>query len=197
MGTMTLAHLWPRRTERLVLRPPTDADLDVVLRWRAHPDVTQWLLRTTIDPLAYRRAWLDSVDDPGDHSAMVLLDGVVVGTASLEVKDSMGQGSKAGDSPWNASEASIGYLLDPVVHGRGLGTEVVAALLALAFTDLGLHRVTAGCFADNIGSWRVMEKCGMRREQHGIKDSWHAQHGWIDGYTYAMLKEEWPPPGTS
>lgn len=32
----------------------------------------------------------------------------------------------------------------------------------------------------------------MRREQHGVKDSWHADLGWIDGYTYGILREEWP-----
>lgn len=52
--------------------------------------------------------------------------------------------------------------------------------------------MTAGCFADNTASWRVMDKAGMRREQHGVKDSWHAELGWVDGYTYAMLREEWP-----
>ena len=40
-------------------------------------------------------------------------------------------------------------------------------------------------------SWRIMEKLGMRREQHGVQDSWHADLGWVDGYTYAMLRSEW------
>ena len=31
----------------------------------------------------------------------------------------------------------------------------------------------------------------MRREQHGVRDSWHADLGWIDGFTYAILAEEW------
>ena len=30
----------------------------------------------------------------------------------------------------------------------------------------------------------------MRREQHGIRDSWHAELGWVDGYTYAVLADE-------
>lgn len=188
---VTNPDLWPRRTERLLLRPPTDADLDAVLRWRNEPAVTSWLLMTTVDPQRYRRAWLDPADDPLDHSVVAIADGAVVGTGSLEIRDAMGQGAKQADSPWAAAQGSIGYLLAPAVHGRGLGTEIVGALLALAFGDLGLHRVTAGCFADNTGSWRVMEKCGMRREQHGIQDSWHAEHGWVDGYTYAMLREEW------
>jgi RimJ/RimL family protein N-acetyltransferase len=36
-----------------------------------------------------------------------------------------------------------------------------------------------------------MEKLGMRREQHGVKDSFHTELGWVDGYTYALLAEEW------
>ncbi len=68
---------------------------------------------------------------------------------------------------------------------------MVRAALELAFGDLGLRRVTAGCFADNVASWRVLEKVGMRREQHGIRDSWHAELGWVDGYTYAVLTDEW------
>jgi len=68
---------------------------------------------------------------------------------------------------------------------------MVRAMLEIAFDDVGLHRVTGSCFADNTGSWRVMEKAGMRREQHGVQDSWHAEHGWVDGCTYAILRSEW------
>jgi hypothetical protein len=31
----------------------------------------------------------------------------------------------------------------------------------------------------------------MRREQHGVQDSWHAELGWVDGYQYALLADEW------
>ncbi len=73
----------------------------------------------------------------------------------------------------------------------GFASEMIAAMLEVAFDDLGLHRVSGGCFADNTGSWRVMERCGMRREQHGVQDSWHADLGWVDGFTYAVLAQEW------
>lgn len=130
-------------------------------------------------------------DDPKDHGAVALRGSAVVGTLTLTVGDAMGQGRREPDSPWGDAQGSIGYLLDPAVHGRGYGTELVLATLAFAFDELGLHRVTAGCFADNTGSWRVMEKAGMRREQYGVQDSWHAEHGWVDGCTYAILRTEW------
>ena len=179
---------WPRRAGSLTLRPPTRDDLKRVLVWRNRPDVTRWLLRTTVEPEAFTKAWLESAEDPDQHTAVALLDGMIVGTGSLDVHDGIGQFD--GDT-WRRSEGELGYLVDPDHAGRGFATAIAGAMLGLAFTELGLHRVTAGCFADNVASWRVMEKLGMRREQHGVRDSWHAELGWIDGYTYGILAEEW------
>ncbi len=42
----------------------------------------------------------------------------------------------------------------------------------------------------NTGSWRVMEKLGMRREalfHHDVM----AHDGWRDSYLYAVLADEW------
>jgi len=93
--------------------------------------------------------------------------------------------------PVSGEEHTAIRFIDPDHAGRGYATAISRALLDLAFDELGLHRVTAGCFADNVASWRVMEKLGMRREQHGVKDSWHAELGWVDGFTYGILADEW------
>ena len=181
---------WPRPAGPITLRQPTNADLDQVLRWRNRPEVTRWLLRTEVEPEAFRKAWLGGVDDPNDHSAIAVIGDEVVGTGSLWITDAMGQ-NHVDPGPWRRAEAGMGYGVAPAHAGRGYATEIARALLDLAFGELGVHRVTAGCFADNTASWRVMEKLGMRREQHGVRDSWHADLGWVDGYTYAMLGEEW------
>ena len=36
-----------------------------------------------------------------------------------------------------------------------------------------------------------MGRLGMRREAHTIKDSLHRDRGWLDGYVYALLADEW------
>lgn len=174
------------RTERLELRPVRDADIDRILEYRNLPDVTRWLLRTEADPVSFRASWRRAAQDPDDHGVAVTLDGVVIGTVSLDVVDGMGQ---PGMPP--RTEAHLGYIFDPAHGGHGYATEAVSAMVAYAFDRLGIRRITAGCFADNLASVRILEKVGMRREQHGVGDSWHAELGWIDGYTYAMLAEEW------
>ena len=82
-------------------------------------------------------------------------------------------------------------MLQPDLAGRELRTELVRGLLTAAFEVLELRQVTASCNADNVASARVLEKNGMRREQHGIQDSGHAELGGVDGYQYALLRHEW------
>jgi RimJ/RimL family protein N-acetyltransferase len=174
------------RTERLQLRPVREEDVDRILEYRNLPEVTRWLLRTEVDPVSFRAAWRRGAEDPDDHSMAVTRDGMVIGTVSLDVIDGMGQPGMP-----LRTEAQLGYIFDPACGGRGYATEAVAAMAAHAFDRLGIRRITAGCFADNLASVRVLEKVGMRREQHGVGDSWHAEHGWVDGYTYALLAENW------
>jgi RimJ/RimL family protein N-acetyltransferase len=180
------------RTERLLLRPVREEDMDRILEYRNLPQVTRWLLHTEVDPESFRAAWRRAAEDPHDHSVAAVLDGVVIGTVALEVVDGMGQ---PGMPP--RTEAHLGYVFDPAYGGRGYATEAVTAMVAHAFDRLGVRRITAGCFADNLASVRVLEKIGMRREQHGVGDSWHAELGWLDGYTYALLAEAWQHPAAT
>ncbi|MEV0943546.1 GNAT family N-acetyltransferase [Micromonospora wenchangensis] len=177
------------RTPRLSLRQVGDGDVDRILEYRNLPEVTYWLLRTEVEPAAFRAAWRRAADDPDDHSRAVVLDGLVIGTVSLDVLDGMGQPGMP-----TRTEAQLGYIFDPAHGGRGYATEAVTAMVGYAFTRLGVRRITAGCFADNLASVRVLEKVGMRREQHGVGDSWHAERGWVDGYTYALCADAWPAP---
>lgn len=180
----------PRRDEDLVLRPAVEADVAEVMTWRNQPEVTRWLLRTTMTEAEVLERFRERPE--WTLPLAVEHEGRVVGTTFVDVLDGMGQD---GGTEHLRSEGLVGYLFDPAVHGRGLASRTLVMLLGVAFEDLRLRRVTAGCFADNIGSWKVMEKAGMRREQHGLRDSWHAELGWVDGFTYALLREEWAQRG--
>ena len=61
----------------------------------------------------------------------------------------------------------------------------------MCFEDLGLRRVTAECFADNVASRRLMERVGMRQELHAVRDSLRRSGEWVDGMGYALLADEW------
>lgn len=183
---------WPARSGSLVLRYPSPAEVERLLTFRNDPAVNRFMLRTYVDPSVFRQEWASVACSSTDFSCAALLDDVVVAMGFLDVHDGMGQPGMP-----LRTEGTIGYVVDPAFAGRGVATDLARGLLAAAFGPLGLRRVTASCNADNPASARVLEKAGMRREQHGIQDSWHAELGWVDGYTYAMLAREWPTTSTN
>jgi len=84
----------------------------------------------------------------------------------------------------------IGYSFNSRYWNMGYGTESASALLDAAFRVLEMHRVIATCDTRNVGSWRVMEKVGMRREGHFVKDKFQKGE-WRDSFRYAILADEW------
>ena len=58
--------------------------------------------------------------------------------------------------------ADLGYWVDAAHNGRGVATAAVAAIVATAFSELGLHRVQAGTLLHNVASQRVLERNGFR-----------------------------------
>lgn len=56
----------------------------------------------------------------------------------------------------------IGLMIgDRGAWGRGIATQAIAMMSEIAKHELGLRRVTAGCYASNIGSRRAFERAGF------------------------------------
>jgi RimJ/RimL family protein N-acetyltransferase len=178
---------WPTRTERLLIRPATPDDVDATWAFRRIPEVCEWVTHDVQTRDEYAEMFLA----PGRISSTLVmeLDGVVVGDLMIRIEDAWAQAEVA--SGGTGVQAELGWVIDPAYGGQGLATEAVAELFRICFEDLGLRRVTALCFADNEPSWRLMERLGMRREEHNVADSLHRTRGWIDGFGYALLADEW------
>lgn len=58
----------------------------------------------------------------------------------------------------------LGYNLDKREQGHGYMTEAVRAVVELAFSQWGLHRVAANYMPGNARSGAVLERCGFRIE---------------------------------
>ena len=177
---------WPMRVGSLLLREARESDIEQLLSFRNDPVVNRFMLRTSVDPGTFRQEWLAAPSSDTDFSCVAEVDGSVVAMGFLDVVDGMGQPGMP-----KRTEGVIGYIVAPGFAGQGVASDLARGLLAAAFDRLGVRRVTAGCNADNPASARVLEKAGMRREQHGVEDSWHAELGWVDGYQYAILAPEW------
>lgn len=176
---------WPFTTERLSLRPAVAADLAAIFGYRRHDTVAQWMTSQPADEAAFA----EQIADKLDGTLVIEREGVVVGDLYFAFGDAWSQTEMKEQAA--GTQAEIGWCLDPAHTGRGYAIEAVRELLRIAFEQLGLRRVFAQCFAANDASWRLMERLGMRREQHTKKDSLHRNGEWLDGMMYALLAEEW------
>jgi RimJ/RimL family protein N-acetyltransferase len=177
----------PLSTVRLHLRPATPADADATWAYRRLPEVAEWLTELPADADAYRRDFAD----PARLAATVIVerDGVVVGDFMLLVHDAWAQAEIRDQA--RRRQAELGWTLDPAHTGHGYATEAAQALMDHCFTDLGIHRVTANCFDANTASVRLIERLGMRLEQHAVEESLHRLGRWLDTLQYALLDREW------
>jgi RimJ/RimL family protein N-acetyltransferase len=178
---------WPLRTERLTIRPCEPADLPAVYAVRSLPEVADWMpsFPSSYEDFVLRQGAADAMS----RCLVMGLDGVVIGDLYLHVEDGWAQAEvkEAG----KRAQAEIGWCLSPDHQGHGYVTEATAELVRLCFEDLGVRRIVANAFADNAPSLRVMERLGMVCEGRFRKESLHRDLGWVDGVTYALLREDW------
>ena len=77
--------------------------------------------------------------------------GELIGTSGLQPLEDTG-------------EIEVGYNLVEKYWRQGYGYECAYAWLKYGFETAGLRRIVAVADPANTGSWRIMEKCGMRYE---------------------------------
>jgi RimJ/RimL family protein N-acetyltransferase len=187
VGAVHLRPTFPITTPRLLLRPITDADLDPMLTYRGDPEVCRYLPFEPMTPEALRARLV------GDWARHELTDAAQSLTLGVEER---GTGRLVGDvvlffhSVAHAA-GEIGYVLHPHAQGRGYAHEAAAALLALAFDGLGLHRVVARLDARNGASARLATRLGLRQEAHFVRNEMFKGE-WSDELVFAMLADEWP-----
>jgi [ribosomal protein S5]-alanine N-acetyltransferase len=175
---------FPIQTDRLFLREFTATDETDVHEYAGDPIASRYVdwgpntpevtHQRLVERLAEQRAW------PRDHVSLAVelpIEAKVIGTFRLSVID---RALALGD---------FGFVFNASYWNRGYGTEATRAVLENAFSILKLHRVIATCDTRNVGSWRLMEKAGMRREGHFVKDVFQKGE-WRNSYLYAKLADE-------
>ncbi len=164
-----LTDAWPLfglelRTERLVLRPPTDDDfpglLDAIDAGIHPPEVMPFTHPwTDVEPVARRRSALQFwwraraswSEEAWNLLFVVLLEGRPIGVQELMAHDFT-----------SLHEVLTGSWLTASTHGIGVGKEMRAAVLDLAFHGLGASRARSDAFADNPASLGVSRSLGYR-----------------------------------
>lgn len=177
---MTLTH-WPiyglrLRTPRLELRLPTLEQLDELAELAAdgvHDPAEMPFLIPWTDQAPAERArgvmqhhWRQLAEwTPRSWKLplTVLFEGAVAGTQNLSADDFT-----------VSREVGSGSWLGTGFQGKGIGTEMRAAVLHLAIAGLGAESAVSGAFLDNPASAAISRKLGYRPDgtlRHVVRDT--------------------------
>lgn len=88
------------------------------------------------------------------------------------------------------ARADLGYAYNRLYWGKGYATEAAHAILQFGFDTLKLHRVGAKVLPNNVGSIRVLEKLGFRREGT-LRQTYALRGSHEDLLCYSILAPEW------
>jgi RimJ/RimL family protein N-acetyltransferase len=171
-GTVTL------ETERLILRPLTMDDFEAVHSWASNSANTRYM----------------SFEPNSEEDTKTFLASAKLGNDfAVALKDSSKVIGSCGIYPDNANDTGkLGWILHMDYWKQGYGTELGGELIRYGFEDLKLRRIYAPCVAINYGSYRIMERNGMRLEALHRKAFWsRVDKEWIDSAVYAILAEDY------
>ena len=191
----------PLETERLMIRPFTMDDLDVVHRLLdvdlrdadfgtegavSRDERERWLRWTVMNYEELAKLYQPPY---GDRAVTLKQTGQVIGAcgyvpclAPFGQLPSLRAGSVDNDFEGLLSpEFGLFYAFSPVFQRQGYATEAARALIDYAFGQLNLRRVVAMTTYDNVASMGVMRKLGMRIEKNPLDDpEWFQVVGMVE-----------------
>jgi RimJ/RimL family protein N-acetyltransferase len=143
-------------TDRLLARPPTFADAQVIFEnYASDPEVAKYMTwrphRDVVETLEFlgrcERVWVDGSAFP--WSLWLKNTGEFVGFCEIRV---------------HGSSVDLGYALSRRWWRHGLMSEALRSVVQWALAQSDIYRVWATCDVENLASARVLERVGMERE---------------------------------
>ena len=143
-------------TERLILRPWRDEDLDPLFAINGDPESMRYfaatMTRAESDAWAARMRAHFAEHGWGFWVVAEAATGEFAGVVGLMT------------IPWQADftpAIEIGWRIGPRFRRRGYAEEAARAALGFGFDSLGLESIVAFTVPGNAASWKLMEKLGM------------------------------------
>ncbi len=180
---------YPLVTERLLLRHFHESDLDAFYAYRNDPEVFKYqgwgvpyLREMAAEFIAQMK---DAVPGEEGHWFQTAIQRKSDHTLIGDVAFCPMRG--------NPQQAFFGFSLARRFWGQGYASEAAQAVLDYLFHELEMHRIVADCDAENVHSYRLLERLGFRREARHLESFWTGEQ-WRDEYVYALLGREWRRP---
>jgi RimJ/RimL family protein N-acetyltransferase len=133
-------------TPAVLLRSVEDRDLDVFFDHQADPEAVEMAAFPARDKGQFAEHWAKVPADDTSVARTIVADGMVAGNIGS----------------WRENgQQLLGYWVGRECWGRGVATQA----LALFVDELSIRPLYAHVAAHNVGSIRVLVKCGFRRDR--------------------------------
>lgn len=172
-------------TERLILRKfmkedaeaffknwANDSNVTKFLRWKSHENIE--VTNLILDE------WIENYNDLSFYQWAIVLKDIeeVIGSISVVKIDE------------KISNFHIGYCISEKWWNKGITSEAFTKVISFLFEEVGALRIESQHDPLNIGSGKVMEKCGLFYEGTLRNADW-SNRGIVDASMYAILAEDY------
>jgi len=148
----------------LKLRPMQTSDLELVLNWRNHLDIRQYMYTQHEISLAEHTNWFNKVSKDNSYNLLIFeVDSEPLGFVNIH------QIAQGGIADW-------GFYTSPVAR-KGTGFKLGEQALDYAFNTLKLHKICGQALDFNLASRKFHKRLGFKEE--GILEQQH-----FDGQKY-------------
>ena len=173
----------PIITERLIFRSLTSKDVSKkYLNWLKDVEVIRYL-EARFSPLQDPVDLKEYIQNTNKNDAELLLGIFLQDSTSRHIGN-----IKIGPIVAPHKRASIGLMIgDKASWGAGYATESINTITKYAFDVHDLHRINAGIYSENIGSYNAFIKSGYTEEAR-LKDYWLCDGIWQSQILMYRLK---------
>jgi putative acetyltransferase len=162
----------------VTIRPIRMEGAEDLLALANMPGVRWGTTRTGALTMMEQHTWLEGFAASTNRYCLCAeVEGCVVGTVHL-----MGDAG-----PRTRHSAHLGMMVRDDYTGRGIGTQLLAAILDLADNWVGFHRIELDVMVDNAPAVRIYEKSGFIREGT-LRDKVLREGRYVDCYAMARIK---------
>jgi RimJ/RimL family protein N-acetyltransferase len=144
--------------EKIVLRPITYDDTDLIVNWRNQPFIMDKMINRAPFTVAGHQEWLRTMVETGKVAQFIIIEkdrNRAIGSTFLR------------DIDYDFEKAEYGIFIgERDAWGQGFGTEAAKMMLDHAFSRLKLHKVFMRLLADNIAAEKSYQKAGFTREAY-------------------------------
>ena len=163
-------------TPRLLLRPLHEEDAQMMFdNWASDPEVTRYLFWNAHEDISMTRYVLSRWEEEEKDPSCIRF--------GIEVKEDHQLIGSIDVVRYVDGVPEVGYCMSRRYWGKGIMTEACKAFLE-CLKNRGFHKVIICAYVDNIGSNRVIQKCGLSlvkevridvplKNLHNVRVNWY------------------------